>query len=244
MNKIKKTIVWGVVLSSVNLFALNGRQIMQKNDKLPSAKSSKGKSVLVILKGTRKVLKKFNTIGKDYGKKSRSRITFTKPTRIELLTHSAPGQDSRQWMKLSSGKIRKISGSDKSGSFVNSHFYYEDLSDREITDYRYKKLSDVKVKGIPCYQVQSVKKRGTKVYSKIISYLRKKDFVMVQVDFYERGRHTKTLRAEKIKKIQGIFTPRKLVMQRTDGRGKSILYVQSIRYNIRVSNHKLTRAGL
>ena len=64
---------------------------------------------------------------------------------------------------------------------------------------------------------------------------------MEDVDFYEKGIHTKTITFEKIEKISGIFTPRKLVMERTDGKGKSILYVVSIKYDVPVPDSKLKR---
>lgn len=230
--------------SSASLFALSGRRIMEKNDALPEARSAKNYSILIILKGGRKIRKEFRVRSKKYGKRTRSRITFIKPTRIEFLTWSQPGKDSLQWLKLTSGKVRKIASSDKGNSFVNSHFYYEDIADQDIDDYRYKYLGDADINDANCYKVQAIKKKGARVYSKTIIYLRKNDFVMIRVDFFEKGRHTKTLRNEKIQKINGIYTPRKMVMERADGKGKSLLYLKRVQYNIPVSDTSLKREAL
>jgi hypothetical protein len=67
---------------------------------------------------------------------------------------------------------------------------------------------------------------------------------MVGAHFYEKGSHSKTLRIEKIQVISGIYTPRKMVMERTDGKGKSLLYIKSIQYNIPVSDTVLKREAL
>ncbi|MCB1145351.1 MAG: outer membrane lipoprotein-sorting protein [Leptospiraceae bacterium] len=242
---MKKTVL--LILFSfiaVPAFANEGRKIMEKNDALAEASSGSGESILVIIRGSSQEKKEFNSISKKYGKKTRSRITFTSPTRIEFLTWSSPGEDSQQWIKLSSGGVRKISSSDKDGAFVNSHFYYEDIGDRDIDDFDYKLLGSGKVGSDDVYKIESIKKTGTKVYSKSIVYVRKADYVVVQVDLYQGGKLTKILRNEAIETIQGIITPRKVTMERADGSGKSILYLKSIQYNSNVQDSLLKSEAL
>ena len=215
------------------LWGITGREIMQKNDALPKAKTSRIESALVILKQGRREIKTFISYTKRRPKKeTRIRMKFLKPTRIEFLSYSYPGKDSLQWIKLSSGRVRRIASSEKSSPFVNSHFYYEDIGEKYLDDYTYKYLGDTKIQGEDCYMVEARKKRGEKVYSKTISYVRKKDYVILRVDFYEKGRLSKILRNEKIEKIKGIYTPRKVVMERADKKGKSILYLRKVEYNI------------
>lgn len=245
---MKRKFIYPVLLSVVSLlifgnnaFALTGRQVMEKSDALKKPKTSMQKNVLLIIKGNKKEKKEFSGIMKKYGEKTRSRISFSYPTRLEFLVWDEPGEDSQQWIKLSSGRVRKIASSDKGKPWVNSHFYNEDIGAPDIDDYSYKLLGEEKANGIQCYKIESVKIKGTKVYSKSIIYISKKDYTRQKVDFFEKGIHTKTITFEKMEKISGIFTPRKLVMERTDGKGKSILYVQSIKYDIPVSDSKLKR---
>ena len=85
------------------------------------------------------------------------------------------------------------------------------------------------------------------MYSKAIIYLRKSDYVIVRIEFFEKGKHTKTLRNEKIQKIQGIYTPRKVVMEKyKNGKllGKSFLYIKSVKYNVKVSDQSFKREAL
>ncbi|MBN2041810.1 MAG: outer membrane lipoprotein-sorting protein [Spirochaetes bacterium] len=230
-----------VILIGDNAYALNGREIMEKNDALKKPGTSMQTSVLLIVKGNKKEKKEFSGIMKKYGKNTRSRISFSYPTRLEFLVWDEPGNDSLQWIKLSSGRVRKIASSDKGKPWVNSHFYNEDIGDTDIDDYSYKLIGEGKADNIPCYKIESVKIHGTKVYSKSIVYISKNDYTRRKVEFFEKGSHTKTITFEKIEKIDGIYTPRKLVMERTDGKGKSILYVASIKYDVPVSDAKLKR---
>ncbi len=213
------------------LFARSALEIIQKNDALPSPSSSELSMALVIERGGAREIKEFTLRMKKVSSETRTRISFQKPTRIEFLSHSAAGIDTAQWIKLSSPVVRRIASGEKNSSFVNSHFYYADLETPEIADFKYSHLTEAKCGSDDCYKIRSEKKRGEKVYSHTDLYIRKSDYVLVQVDFYENERHTKTLLNEKIEWIQGIPTPRKTVMSRADGSGRSILYTRSIHHN-------------
>ncbi|MCP5106338.1 MAG: hypothetical protein GY950_23335, partial [bacterium] len=84
---------------------------MEKNDALPKGKSFTRDSGLLVVKGKRKEKKVFQAIKKKYGEKTRMRLSFSEPTHLEFLVWSEPGKDSLQWIKLSSGKKRKIATS-------------------------------------------------------------------------------------------------------------------------------------
>jgi len=221
-----------------------GREIMEKNDALKDPASRKSYSVMMIVNGNEKEIKEFEMVGKRYGEKTRSRSTFIKPTRLEFLTWSEPGEDSSQWIKLSGGTIRKIASSDKNGSFVGSHFYYEDIADQDIDDYEYTYLGEASLDGVACYKVESKKIKGTKVYEKAVLYLRKSDYFVIKIEFYEKKGHTKTLTMERIEVIDGVITPRKMTMERTDGKGKTIIYLKEVEYNVPVSDNLLTPDAL
>ncbi len=241
MKHITSLITLLLLILPAGSWALTGREIMDKNDRLKKGKTSVQESVLLIIKGSSSIKKEFSGISRRYGKKTRKRINFKYPTRMQFLVWDEPGSDSRQWVKLTSGKVRKIASSEKNKPWVNSHFYNEDIAERNIDDYSYKLLGEADVDNTGCYKVESRKKRGSRVYSKGVIYVGKSDFVIRKIDLYERGRMTKVIRFLKIQMISGIYTPRKVVMERTDGRGKSILYLKSVKYDIPVSDTLLKR---
>ena len=75
-------------------------------------------------------------------------------------------------------------------------------------------------------------------------YIGKSDYLTYQVDFFENGLHAKTLVFSDYETISGIPTAKKLTMSRTDGKGKSIIYIKNVSYNITIDDRKLTREAL
>ena len=139
--KTQTLIITFLILTFCNtLFALTGREIIEKSDNLPEPKSAKSLVSMIIYKGSRTMKKEFKMLGKKIKGNDRMIISFLKPTRIKLLTHTHTGRDDDQWLRLSSGKIKRIAGGDKDKPFVNSHFCYEDMSSIDIDDYNYKSL--------------------------------------------------------------------------------------------------------
>ncbi len=251
---IKKIFLAGLAMLILTfphtLIADQAREIMERNDALPKGNTGKSEATLLIFKGgchSLKCAEKKNFILETIrlsSQETHSLISFTSPTQLKFLTWSKSGQDSSQWIKPSRSGVRKIASSDKGNSFVNSHFFYEDMSDRNINDYSYSYLGAASVGDDPVHKIEARKKGSSPVYSKSIIYVRQADSVIVRIDLFQQGRHSKTVYNERIEKIQGIFTPRKVVMERTDGRGKSILYLRNIRYNVPVSRARMKPAAM
>ena len=221
-----------VLFLSTPLYALTGREIMEKNDALPEADTALSTVLMLIHKGDRVTEKEFESSSKKYpNSEDKLLISFTRPTRIKLLTHACKGRDDDQWLRLSSGKIKRIASSDKGKPFVNSHLYYEDIGSRDIDDYSYTLLGDAKAVGDDCYAVQAVKEVGEKVYSKLILYVRKSDYFIVRIDFYEGNEFHKFLENHDIRKIDGILTPYVSTMTLADEKGHTELKILELEYN-------------
>jgi len=246
MKKILLIVV--LFLMSTTVFGLTGYSIMKKNSQLPKPKSAYTTVKLKIYKGNRSpIVKKMSVYAKTRGNSTKSRIIFSYPTTLEFLIWNTKGRSSQQWIKLSSGRVRKVASGNKGNAWSNSHFYYADLSFSGFNNYNYKYLGEANFKNIAgksirCYKVRAIQKRGKRVYSKRIIFVGKNDFVIRRVEFFEKGRHTKTLSNYKIKKISGIYTPRASVMKMVNGTGKTILFVKSIKYNLAISDAKFQRS--
>lgn len=227
-----------------SLFALTGREIMDKSDALPTPKSMKGKLLMFIHKGGRVLEKEFDTLMKEVRGNDRVLMSFVRPTRIKLLTHAKKGQDDDMWLRLSSGKVKRIAATDMDKAFVNSHFYYEDMQSREIDDYNYKYLGDGKASGEDCYKVETIKKTKKKVYDKIIVYIRKSDFFLLRADLYRKGKFYKYVELFDTEVIKGIITPRRVVMTLANGKGYTEIKLKTVKYNIKVRNSKFNKEAL
>ena len=230
---------------SQTVYALTGREIIEKSDALPESKTAKTEVTMLIYKGGRIMEKEFKAMAKKFrNDEDKTLISFIKPTRIKLLTHSHKTRDDDQWLRLSSGKVKRIASSDKDKSFVNSHFYYEDLTSRNIDDYKYKYLGNGTAAGVDCYKVESVKKRGRKVYDKTILYVRKSDYFIVRIDIFRRGKFHKYLENYNVKKVRGILTPFRAVMYLSNGKGKTELKIKKVVYNKRISSSRFNKESL
>jgi len=221
-----------VLFLSTPLFALTGREIMEKNDALPEADTTVSNVLMLIHKGGRVMEKQFESLSKKFPDgEDKLLLSFVRPTRIKLLTHAHKGRDDDQWLRLSSGKIKRIASSDKGKPFVNSHLYYEDIGSRDIDDYRYKLLGEAQVVGDDCYAVEAIKEAGERVYSKLILYPRKSDYFIVRIDFYEGDEFHKYLENHEIRTVDGILTPYLAIMTRADGKGFTELKILELEYN-------------
>lgn len=225
--------------------AMTGREIMEKSDALTEPNTAKSKILMLIHKGGQVQEKEFLLQMKQFDNdEDKAIIEFTRPTQIKLLTHSHKGADDDQWLRLSSGKVKRIVSSGRDKPFVNSHFYYEDLTSVDIDDYDYKLLGEEKAVGEDCYKVEGVKKVGEKIYDHVVFYVRKSDYFVVRVDFFKKGKLLKFLENYEIKEIDGILTPHKLKMELADGNGKTELILKGVKYNVDIDNAKFRKEAL
>jgi hypothetical protein len=226
-------------------FALTGREIMEKTDALAEPQTSMMTILMKIYKGDRMEEKEFTLQAKQYpNDEDKALISFIRPTQITLLTHAHKDKEDDQWLKLTSGKIKRIASSEKGQPFVNSHFYYEDLSPIEIDDYKYELLGEEKAVGEDCYKVEGVKQVGEKVYDKVIFYVRKSDYFVIRIDFYRDGAFHKFLENYDVKEINGILTPYRVKMELSDGKGKTELDLKELQYNAPIADATFNKESM
>lgn len=239
------TMIFMAMLACQSAFALTGREIMEKTDALAEPQTSMMTILMKIYKGDRMEEKEFTLQAKQYpNDEDKALISFIRPTQITLLTHAHKDKEDDQWLKLTSGKIKRIASSEKGQPFVNSHFYYEDLSPIEIDDYKYELLGEEKAVGEDCYKVEGVKQVGEKVYDKVIFYVRKSDYFVIRIDFYRDGAFHKFLENYDVKEINGILTPYRVKMELSDGKGKTELDLKELQYNAPIADATFNKESM
>jgi len=225
--------------------AFTGREIMDMTRDLAEPDTALSRIVMVIHKGKRVREKEFEIMTKKFGDdENKTLVSFIRPTKIKLLTHTRKGKEDDQWLRLSSGKIKRIAGSDKGKPFVNSHITYEDMGSRNLDDYDYTYLGDADINGFDCYQVKAVSKEKNKVYDRSVVHVRKTDAFVLRIDFYKKGKLHKSLENFDIKKVEGILTPFRVVVTLASGKGKTELSLTSVAYNQELKNSKFNKEAL
>lgn len=105
-----------------------------------------------------------------------------------FLTHSHKQGDDDQWLYLPALKrVKRISSSNKSGSFMGSEFSYEDIASQEVEKYTYKWLRDELYEGQECFVSERYPvDREHSGYSRQVTWLDKSEYRPFKVEYYDR----------------------------------------------------------
>ncbi len=127
----------------------------------------------------------------DDGDKSLS--IFDRPADVRgtaLLTYARKVGDDDQWLYLPALKrVKRISSSNRSGSFVGSEFSYEDLSSQEVEKYTYRWLRDEpcpEVEALLCWVIERFPVDENSGYTRQISWIDRGEYRPWKIDFYDR----------------------------------------------------------
>jgi len=129
--------------------------------------------------------------------------TFDNPKDVKgtaFLTFTHKVGDDDQWLYLPALKrVKRISSSNKTGSFMGSEFSYEDFGSQEIEKYTYKFTKEEPCPGdefktLTCFVVESYPVDKKSGYTKRIAWIDTKEYRSIKIDFYDRKKsHLKTL---------------------------------------------------
>lgn len=129
----------------------------------------------------------------------KSLMVFAEPRDVKgtaLLTHAHKQEADDQWLYLPALKrVKRISSSNKSGSFMGSEFSYEDLSPPEVEKFTYRYLRDDPCGDLTCTVCERfpVDKKASG-YSRQMVWQDKDELRTWKVEYYDRkDAHLKTL---------------------------------------------------
>ena len=124
------------------------------------------------------------------GDGDKSLVIFDKPrdvkgTALLNFTHKTGSDD--QWLYLPALKrVKRISSSNKSGSFMGSEFAYEDVTSQEVEKYTYKWIKDETLDGKECFVFERYPVYKNSGYTRQVVWLDKKEYRIYKIDFYDR----------------------------------------------------------
>ena len=182
-------------------------------------------------------------------------IRFTYPNDIKgtafLVWEHPDGEDERFLYLPALGRVRRITGAEAQDSFVGSDFTYEDISGRELDDYAYGMVeqnstwSGADGKGFPAYRIESRAKDAHARYPRLVSTIRKDNFVVVHTDIYNRrDERQKVYEVRKLDLIQSIWTLSDVRMTDTSSKTHTDLALTNARYNIGLKESDFSRREL
>lgn len=117
-------------------------------------------------------------------------IVFDHPRDIKgtaLLTYTHILEPDDQWLFLPALKrVKRISSSNKSGSFMGSEFAYEDFSSQEVAKYAYEWLRDEACGELTCFVVQRIPQYENSGYTRQIAWIDQREYRVQKLEFYDR----------------------------------------------------------
>ena len=132
------------------------------------------------------------------GDGDKSLFVFDQPKDVQgtaLLSHAHVNSPDDQWLYLPALKrVKRISASTRSGSFMGSEFSYEDMTAQEVEEYSYRYLRDEPCGELTCTVNEQVPLDEKSGYSRKVVWQDTDELRVWKMELYDRGAsHLKTL---------------------------------------------------
>ncbi len=216
-----KKIVLGTMIAISSMMALSNQEIADKADKVTDGfESSIATTQMTLInasgqKSVRDLLMK--TLEGEEGDKTIS--TFLSPADVKgtkVLGWEHIDRDDDQWLYLPALKrVKRIASRNKSGSFMGSEFSYEDIGNQNPGKFTFSgEAKKVMLDGVECYMGTRIPKDKNSGYTKQVTWVDTKDFLIRKIDYYDRkGELLKSATFSDYKKIDGIWRVGKIDMK-------------------------------
>ncbi len=189
------------------------------------------------------------------GDGDKSMIIFDHPrdvkgTALLTFTHKLGNDD--QWLYLPALKrVKRISSSNKSGSFMGSEFSYEDLASQEVEKYTYKWLRDERCPGeeyadLQCFVIERYPVDEDSGYTRQVAWLDNQEYRIIKVDYYDRKESLlKTLTFLRYERYLDRFWRSMEMVMVNHQTGKSTRLIWSnLRFRTGLKDSDFTKSGL
>jgi hypothetical protein len=219
--------------------------VMEKVDRRYDGDDREAEMTMVLIdKRGKKRIRKVKTFSRDNGEDTWSASFFISPQDVKGTGFLSYDYDKTteddQWLYLPAlHKVKRIASNDKTASFMGSDFSYADLTDREVEDYTYTLLKQIRLNGEICHVIQTVPKTPKTVkdsgYTKSVLFVLADSLVVARaVHWLEENNRIKYYDVKKFETIQGIVAPVEIHMTLKKGGmflHKTVIRYRNIRYN-------------
>ena len=187
----------------------SGYDIAKKLDEKEQPKDLINRTSMVLTNSKGKT--RTNTmISKSMDSNRRQMIWFLEPkddkgVAFLKIEHDDGNDEMRMWLPAFK-KVRRISSSKKSDSFMGSDLSYEDMTSRELSENTYNRLEDDVVDGRECYVLEIIpSEKLNSSYSKHISWVIKDGLLGLIEESYDKRGELKKVKSFVFEKIQDYY---------------------------------------
>ena len=240
----------GLLLMCSAISAQDPRSIVEEAQKRSTSSSQRYEGTLQVIDEKTKVTTKrwqYERIG-SHGM-SKSILRFVAPAEVKgvaLLVVNHPDRSSDQWMWTPSiARERRIAMQDRSGRFFGTDFSYEDLEERDTSQFDYKMMAPEQMDGAMCWKIESRPKQ-TKVsqYTQSLLWIRQDNYVVVQIENYKKDQMVRRAKYSDIQRVQNIWTPQIIEMFDAQRKSRTVLKIERLQYNVPMKEDDFTLQAL
>lgn len=178
----------------------------------------------------------------------RSRIEFLEPADVRgttlLMLEQGDDRDLQYLYLPGLRKTRRIAGSQKNTSFMDSDFTYADLESRDAKEGTKKRLADEEVGGQPAFHVSVASTDADGEYGRLELWVHKQLYLPLRIDFFDRGgKLKKTMLSKRIEKKGERHLVTRLHMKATAG-SETLLDVEAIDLDAKFTDADFDKSAL
>ena len=237
-----------VVVSAVA--AQDARQIVTESQNRSRSKSLEYEGTVEVTGPSNKTSVKhwiFDRIGTAGS--SKAILRFTAPAEVKgvaLLIVNHPDRASDQWMWTPAiERDRPIALQDRATRFFGTGYSFEDIEERDVTQFDYKLAGEDVVDGAPCWKIESRPKESkSSQYSLSVLAVRKDNYAIARIDNYAGQNLVRRIHNGDIQNVDGIWTPHTLEIEDLGRKTRTVLKLENIRYNLPSKDEDFTLEAL
>lgn len=232
-----------LVFVVVEIFALSGREVMEKQKKLQSSNNESDTELMLLIDSDghkeKRVVKRYikKNIKTDL---SKNLLIFIQPADIRgvsLLNKERSKDKEDQWLYLPAiHKLQRIAEGNKKNYFMGTDFTYEDLSRDRLDNYKFKIIKIDNFGKDKCYVIEAIPVKSylpKTSYGKKILWINKDKFYTERIEFYNKdGKLIKIQNAYKFRHIKGtIYRPMFIEMNNIAENHKTLVKIINLKVN-------------
>lgn len=180
----------------------------------------------------------------------KSLFVFDNPRDVQgtaFLVHAHKEGSDDQWLYLPALKrVKRISSSNRSGSFMGSEFAYEDMTAQDVDKFTYQYLRDEPCGDLTCFVVERVPTDKDSGYRRQLVWYDQNELRPQQIQFHDRkNAHMKTLTFEGYAQYLDRFWRANVMTMVNHITGKSTTMTWAdYQFQTNLSNRDFTKTGL
>lgn len=176
-----------------------------------------------------------------------------KDTAFLTYDYKEPSTDDDQWLYLPAlRKVRRISASDRGDYFLSTDFTYEDIKKEgkiEPGDFHFQTLQEEKIGDSQTFLVEATPQSDAIArelgYGKTQFWVDESNWIIVKAEYWDiKGKPLKTLVADDIRQVDGIWTRHGLTIDNLKTGHKTIFTFSEVDYRGNVKDSVFTKRAL